>query len=355
MKKFFLMIMMALFTVSMTSAQVHEGKMFDNIYTTVSVSGVLPTTDFQVGTTEFRKNWRPEFGIEVGKQVTTLYTTGLEFTAGVNTTGVKTAFDDMSLLWLHKFNVANAIWGYCPDAKWDFNVVGGLGWGHDMVIRDNYGVVQAGIEVAYNFNDTWSLIAKPTIEWSHVNDGLNVNHSDVGLAVGVSYKFPNVGGGRGFVPCDEDFLNSLVNELRADLELKEQALNGQKKLNNQLNAQLAELQSHKCAVDTVIIDNTIAPTIGFVINKAELTSQSDAYLYSIAQAYKDSELIVKGYADVKTGNPEYNMELSKKRAEVVKNKLIEYGATNVSIEALGDTVQPFADNNMNRVAIVIKK
>lgn len=352
MKKFFLMIMMALFTVSMTSAQVHEGKMFDNIYTTVSVSGVLPTTDFQVGTTEFRKNWRPEFGIEVGKQVTTLYTTGLEFTAGVNTTGVKTAFDNMSLLWLHKFNVANAIWGYYPDAKWDFNVVGGLGWGHDMVIRDNYGVVQTGIEVAYNFNDTWSLIAKPTIEWSHVNDGLNVNHSDLGLAVGVSYKFPNVGGGRGFVPCDEDFLNSLVNELRADLELKEQSLNGQKEINNQLNAQL---QSHKCAVDTVIIDNTIAPTIGFVINKAELTSQSDAYLYSIAQAYKDSELIVKGYADVKTGNPEYNMELSKKRAEVVKNKLIEYGATNVSIEALGDTVQPFANNDMNRVAIVIKK
>ena len=143
--------------------------------------------------------------------------------------------------------------------------------------------------------------------------------------------------------------------MRADVELKEQALNGQKELNNQLHAQLAELQSHKCAVDTVIIDNTIAPTIGFVINSSKLTKQSDAYLYQIAQSYKDSELIVKGYADVKTGNPEYNMELSKKRAEVVKNKLIEYGATNVSIEALGDTVQPFADNDMNRVAIVIKK
>ena len=351
MKKFFLMLMMALFVVSMTSAQtVHESKMFDNVYTTVSVGAVNPTTVWN-GV----KNVRPEFGIEVGKQITTLYTTGLEFTAGVNTTGVKTAFDDMSLLWLHKFNVANAIWGYCPDARWDFNVVGGLGWGHDMVVRDNYGVVQAGIEVAYNFNDTWSLIAKPNIEWNHTEEGFTINESDLGLAIGVSYKFPNVDGGRGFVPCDEGFLNSLVNELRADLELKEQALNGQKELNNQLNNQLAELQSHKCAVDTVIIDNTIAPTIGFVINKAELTSQSDAYLYSIAQAYKDSELIVKGYADVKTGNPEYNMELSKKRAEVVKNKLIEYGATNVSIEALGDTVQPFADNDMNRIAIVIKK
>lgn len=350
MKKFFLMLMMSLVMVTMTSAQVHEGKMFDNVYTTVSVSAVNPTTVWN-GV----KNVRPEFGIEVGKQVTTLYTTGLEFTAGVNTTGVKTAFDDMSLLWLHKLNVTNMIWGYCPDAKWDIYAVGGLGWGHDMVVRDNYGVVQTGLEIAYNLNETWSLIAKPVIEWNHVNDGLNVNHSDLGLAVGVSYKFPNVGGGRGFILCDEDFLNSLVNELRADLELKEQVLNGQKEINNQLNAQLTELQSHKCVVDTVIIDNTIAPTLGFVINKAELTEQSNAYLYQIAQAYKNSELVVKGYADAQTGNPEYNMELSKKRAEVVKNKLIEYGATNVVTEAYGDTVQPFADNNMNRVAIVIKK
>ena len=49
------------------------------------------------------------------------------------------------------------------------------------------------------------------------------------------------------------------------------------------------------------------------------------------------------------------MELSKKRAEAVKAKLIEYGATNVITEAYGDTVQPFADNDMNRVAIVVKK
>lgn len=343
--------MVTLFTMSMTSAQtVHEGKMFDNVYTTVSVGAVNPTTVWN-GV----KNVRPEFGIEVGKQITTLYTTGLEFTTGVNTTGAKTVFDDMSLLWLHKLNVTNMIWGYCPEANWDFNVVGGLGWGHDMVIRDNYGVVQAGIEVAYNFNETWSLIAKPNIEWHHVNDGLNINKSDVGLSIGVSYKFPNRDGGRGFTLCSEDQfflesqrLNGEINDLRQQLE-------GQKAINNDLNTKLKLHEQHQCQVDTVIIDNTIAPTLGFVINKAELTEQSNAYLYQIAQAYKNSELVVKGYADAQTGNPEYNMELSKKRAEVVKAKLIEYGATNVVTEAYGDTVQPFADNDMNRVAIVIKK
>lgn len=351
MKKFFLMIMMALFTVSMTSAQtVHESKVFDNTYVTVSAGVTNPTTVWN-GV----KNVRPQFGVEVGKSLTTLYTTGLEFTAGVNTTGVKTAFDDMSLLWLHKINVTNMLWGYCPDARWDLNVVGGLGWGHNMVIRDNYGVVSAGLEVAYNLNDTWSLIAKPNIEWHHVNDGLNVNYSDLGFAIGVSYKFPNTDGTRGFTICNEsnllselDVLNEQINKMREEAANRKAAMAVMAK-------KIHTLENQEPIVETTVIDNTIAPTIGFIINKAELTSQSDAYLYSIAQAYKDSELIVKGYADAKTGNPEYNMELSKKRAEVVKAKLIEYGATNVSIEALGDTVQPFADNDMNRVAIVIKK
>lgn len=356
MKKFFLMLMMSLVMVTMTSAQtVHEGSLFDNTYVTVSIGAYNATTNYQIGEPCFYKPIRPQFGVEVGKQLTTLYTTGLEFTTGVNTTGAKTAFDDMSLLWLHKVNVTNMIWGYCPDARWDLNVVGGLGWGHDMVVRDNYGVVQAGIEVAYNLNETWSLIAKPNIEWHHVNDGLNVDKSNLGLSIGVSYKFPNRGGGRGFAVCDEDFLNDELNQIRANYEIQSQEMAGLKELNSQLNNQIAELKAHSCDADTIVIDNTIAPTIGFIINSAELTSTSDAYLYQIAQAYKNNKLIVKGYADAKTGNPEYNLKLSQRRAEVVKAKLIEYGATDVETEAFGDMRQPFADNDMNRVAIVIKK
>jgi len=344
MKKFFLM--MALFTVSMISAQtVHEGKLFDNTYVTVSAGVTNPTTDI-----DWFKNIRPQFGVEIGKDVTTLYTTGLEFTTAVNTTGAHTAFDEISLVWLHKLNLTNMTFYYTPEHKWDIYAVGGLGWGHDMCIRDNYGVVQAGLEISYNLNNTWSILAKPNIEWHHVNDGLNVNHSNLNLSLGVSYKFPNRDGNRGFTLCDENdlymecgLLNEQVNSLRKQL-------NDQKAINEILTD---KINKHVC--DTLIIDSTIAPILGFVINEAELTEQSNAYLYQIAQAYKNSKLVVKGYADAQTGNPEYNMELSKKRAEVVKAKLIEYGATNVVTEAYGDTVQPFTDNDMNRVAIVIKE
>lgn len=349
MKKFFLMIMMSLFMVTLTSAQtVHESKAFDNMYVSVSAGITNPTTNI-----DWFNNVRPQFGVEIGKQLTTLYTTGLEFTTAVNTTGVHTAFDEMSLVWLHKFNVTNMIFYYTPDARWDVNLVGGLGWGHDMCIRDNYGVVQAGVEVAYNLNNTWSILVKPNIEWQHTETGFTVDDSNLNLSIGVSYKFPNRDGSRGFTICNEydyllecDRLNADINDLKKQLE-------GQKVINSNLNDKLKLHEQHVC--DTVIIDNTIAPTVGFVINSAELTEQSNAYLYQIAQAYKNTELVVKGYADAQTGNPEYNMELSKKRAEVVKNKLIEYGATDVKIEAYGDTVQPFANNDMNRVAIVVKE
>lgn len=345
MKKFILMIMMSLVMVA-NAQTVHESGVFDNTYITVSAGVINPTTNWNGF-----DNIRPEFGIEVGKALTTLYTTGLEFTSAVNTTRAKTAFDEMALTWLHKLNVSNAIWGYNPDRKWELQAVGGLGWGHDMVVCDNYGVVQAGLEVAYNLNETWSLLAKPRIEWNHVNDGLNVNHSDLGLAVGVSYKFPNRNGNRGFVVCNEDELFLECNRLNSEVNDLRQRLAGQEEINKQLNEKLKVVPEYR--VDTLIIDETIVPTIGFELNSSKLTPATDLYLYNLAQSHK--KFLVQGYADAETGNPEYNLALSKKRAEAVKAKLLEYGATEVEIEACGDMIQPFDKNEFNRVAIIVKE
>lgn len=354
MKKFFLMLMMSLVMVTMTSAQtVHESKMFDNTYVTVSAGIINPTTDI-----DWFNNVRPQFGVEIGKSLTTLYTTGLEFKTAVNTTGAHTAFDEMSLLWLHKLNLTNMIFYYTPDARWDVNLVGGLGWGHDMCIRDNYGVVQAGVEVAYNLNDTWSILAKPTIEWHHVNDGLNVNHSDLGLTIGVSYKFPNRDGSRGFTVCDGDELYMECNRLNAEINDLRQQLDGQKVINNDLNTKLKLHEQHQCQVDTVIVTKPIGPTIGFTINSAEIDSRHEMNIINIAKEYGDRKIIVKGYADAATGTPEYNMELSGKRAEAVKQMLIKHGvnADNITTSAEGGQINlnPFYTSDyMNRCVLFV--
>lgn len=64
---------------------------------------------------------------------------------------------------------------------------------------------------------------------------------------------------------------------------------------------------------------------------------------------------VTGYADKGTGNATLNMKFSKQRAENYKKQLVDnYGAdaSRINIDAKGDTVQPFAENDKNRCVIV---
>ncbi|HBQ56250.1 MAG TPA: hypothetical protein DD786_03760, partial [Porphyromonadaceae bacterium] len=60
------------------------------------------------------------------------------------------------------------------------------------------------------------------------------------------------------------------------------------------------------------------------------------------------------YADRQTGTPAYNLALSEKRAKAVADALTsEYGidSSRISVDWKGDTEQPYAENDWNRVAI----
>lgn len=64
--------------------------------------------------------------------------------------------------------------------------------------------------------------------------------------------------------------------------------------------------------------------------------------------------MIVGYADKATGTPQYNKELSMKRAQAVKDALVELGLDekNIELKAIGDTEQPFDENDYNRVVII---
>ena len=72
------------------------------------------------------------------------------------------------------------------------------------------------------------------------------------------------------------------------------------------------------------------------------------------KAYKNCSVQVTAYADKATGTPELNMQYSKERAEKVVAALVKAGVSRsvITSEYKGDTVQPFAENDKNRVAIV---
>ena len=90
-----------------------------------------------------------------------------------------------------------------------------------------------------------------------------------------------------------------------------------------------------------------------IVPKSELNKVSNIAKFMKENPNATVEVI--GYADVKTGNPTINMKYSKKRAMDLKNKLVkEYGISSnrISVDAKGDTVQPFDENAKNRVSII---
>ena len=69
----------------------------------------------------------------------------------------------------------------------------------------------------------------------------------------------------------------------------------------------------------------------------------------------DGEVTITAYADKGTGTAKQNMKYSKQRAEKTKQALLDQGVDASlikSVEWKGDTVQPYEENDKNRVSII---
>ena len=98
--------------------------------------------------------------------------------------------------------------------------------------------------------------------------------------------------------------------------------------------------------------------IFFLINKADIrTSEAPkvADIVTYLNENKNAKVQVTGYADAGTGNDRINDRLSAKRADAVVAALKKAGisADRISFDSKGARVQPFADNDSNRVSICI--
>lgn len=71
--------------------------------------------------------------------------------------------------------------------------------------------------------------------------------------------------------------------------------------------------------------------------------------------FHDCKVDIKSYSDAKTGNPKINMEISKQRCEKAVKALTDAGvpATSITSNYYGDTIQPFDENDKNRVTVIV--
>lgn len=112
--------------------------------------------------------------------------------------------------------------------------------------------------------------------------------------------------------------------------------------------------------DTLYVDKTVEKTINvfFKIRESYINDVENVKVQEMITFLKEnpaSNVTVTGYADVQTGNPRINMKYSQDRANAVTKALIDGGIApeRITTDAKGDTVQPFAENDSNRVTIAV--
>ena len=99
----------------------------------------------------------------------------------------------------------------------------------------------------------------------------------------------------------------------------------------------------------------------FVINSNKIRESEDAKIKEVVDylnQYPEAKVVVTGYADAGTGNDRINDRISAKRAAAVVKALKEkYGIeeSRITEDSKGARVQPFSENDKNRVSIMIAK
>lgn len=99
----------------------------------------------------------------------------------------------------------------------------------------------------------------------------------------------------------------------------------------------------------------------FVINSNKIRESEDAKIKEVVDylnQYPEAKVVVTGYADAGTGNNSINDRISAKRAAAVVKALKEkYGIeeSRITEDSKGARVQPFSENDKNRVSIMVAK
>lgn len=353
MKKLILSFVVALCAIFSMSAGTNDqynyvghSRFFDN--TSIGVYGGVQTN---------LHDWDAPNGaitsIVLGKEVTPTFGLSLELGTGWNNlanwtrTGHVhngTIVDSAYAMLLGRTNLFNLFGGY-KVRGFDMETVLGMGYGHSFGNVDGANfAMKAGMNFNWNFGKQkqFTFTVQPAVVWS-LNAGMLDSRNGVAQVLGgLTYRFKTSNGTYHFnTPVLYDY--DEVNALRAELA------------NRPTNVE-AEVE-----IKEVLVTNTVTeivqvlPKVQFVQNNADISSTSTLAIYDIAQLMKqtDSKYLITGYAS-EEGSKEYNDELSLKRAENVKNALVNLGvsASRLDVKAGGPVTEFGPELMYNRTVTI---
>ena len=242
----------------------------------------------------------------------------------------------------------------------DLYLIGGSGltyvWDNDealdMISRYNVGYKKAtrstpnlisfrlGVLADYNLSKHWSLGVE--VDVSSLDDSFNSKINDardwmMTAQVSLTYKF-------GFKKAAKPNLETVsTTPVYQDTKQSEVASAPTPK------PVAEEIKKPKEEIEPV------KETIFYAIRESEIGNEDIINkVVAWCKKYPEKTITVNGYADKGTGNPRINATYAKQRAEKVAAALQKKGvpASQMTVNAYGDTIQPFADNDKNRCVII---
>lgn len=239
------------------------------------------------------------------------------------------------------FNLSNMLCGYNPSRVWNFVPFAGLGVGRSMTYNEYAMGFSAGIlnqfyvgkKVALNVELGWNSMSSHMdgkvgklerhLGWDSRDNNL---YGEVGLTFNLGKaswdKTPDVDAIKALSQSQIDALNAQLNDANAEIARLKDMLANQKPV---------ESRSVKEYVTTPV-------SVFFNIGKSVVASKKDLVnVEALAKYAKDNNtnLLVTGYADSKTGTPAFNQTLSERRANTVADALVNMGVDRDKIQTTG--------------------
>ena len=269
------------------------------------------------------------------------------------------------------FNVSNAVAGFNPKRVFNFSIFGGIGanigWGNDEAgeLRTKMLAEYAGVpsymkgfdyepfELYWdgskvNFQAQFGAMADFRLTENvalNLEFGANVlpdnwNSKKAGNA---EWYFTALAGVK--INLGKNYTERIVEPLKPEIVY--------------VDRDVEKIVEKPVYIEKPIVVEPLRRDIFFTINSYKISAEEMKKVYDIAiylNQNPNAKVAITGYADKGTGNAKINARLGQQRSKAVNDalqKVCGIDPSRIVTDSKGDTEQPFAENDQNRVSICI--
>ena len=383
-KKIFMSCLLLAGVLSASAQEEYPKTVYDhNPYWYIQLQG---GAQYTLGEIDFSDLISPNVQVAIGRQFSPVFGARLAVNAWQSKAGIEAANATYKWKWMYvapgidlTFNLSNLFCGFNPNRIFNFSVFGGLGAniGWDNKIND----IKAAAAALYPLTTTATGTSENT---QYAWDGTKVR---VFGRAGVAADFKVSDAVSLGLEVNANTLSDRYNSKKAgNWDWYFNALAGVKiNLGKTYSTRTIEAPKVPEKVIERVIERVVEKPAPQVVEPTRAVAEKkeveetkfrrDIFYLKAGKTWIDKSeyhkvkevadymkehpnctVEITGYADRGTGNPKINNNLSQRRAQAVANMLIRnYGIkkNRIKVDFKGDTIQPFAKEIENRVAIAI--